>query len=309
MNYESIIKETDSLLREIKSLRPLEKSELAQLREYYRIGLTYSSNAIEGNSLTETETKIVVEDGLTVSGKPMRDHLEAIGHAEAFKLLYDAVPSARISEETIKKLHHLFYRGIDEENAGKYRTVKVVISGTDYLPPFPGQVPGLMKSLVERIPEIEKNHPVVAAADLHTEFVNIHPFVDGNGRVARLLMNMFLIKYGYPVVIIPPVRRKEYISAVMSSNSGDFNGIRTLVAEMSRESCRDYLRMFSEKRAKIISPTEDMENPDPIPLKQPHRRKLNMSQAEFQSQIDRVREDMEQRKKQTRNGEGQGLSI
>ncbi|HBC87174.1 MAG TPA: cell filamentation protein Fic [Lentisphaeria bacterium] len=256
MDYESIIKETDSLLKEINSLRPLEKVELAQLREYYRIGLTYSSNAIEGNSLTETETKVVIEDGLTVNGKPLRDHLEAVGHAEAFSLLYASTSSTKISEDIIKKLHRVFYHGIDEKNAGVYRNVRVVITGTDYLPPSPEKVPDLMKKLVSRIPEIEKkNHPVVAAADLHTEFVNIHPFVDGNGRVSRLLMNMVLIKYGYPVVIIPPTRRREYISAVMSSNFGNFNEIRTLVAEMSRESCRDYLRMFSEKQTRgVINP-------------------------------------------------------
>ncbi len=250
MNYESIIKETDSLLREIKSLRPLGKEELSQLREYYRIGLTYSSNAIEGNSLTETETKVVVEDGLTVSGKPLRDHLEAIGHAEAFNLLSAVTPSTKIKEDDIRTLHRIFYHRIDSENAGSYRNVRVVISGTDYLPPPPKEVPGLMKRLVVRLSEIEKQHPIVAAADLHTEFVNIHPFVDGNGRVARLLMNMILMKNGYPIVIIPPVRRREYISAVMKSNSGNFKDIRTLVSEMSRESCLDYLRMFSEKRAK-----------------------------------------------------------
>ena len=247
MGYESIIKETDSLIKEISSLRPLAKEELAQLREYYKVGLTYSSNAIEGNSLTETETKIVIEDGLTVSGKPLRDHLEAVGHAEAFSLLCTVTSSTEIDEDFIKKLHRIFYRGIDEKNAGVYRTVKVIISGTDFLPPSLGDVPVLMKNLVAAIPEMEKRHPIVAAADLHTEFVNIHPFIDGNGRVSRLLMNLILIKCGYPVVIIPPVRRREYISAVMRSNSGDFNEVRSLVAEMSRESCRDYLRMFAEK--------------------------------------------------------------
>jgi Fic family protein len=253
MDYETIIKKTDLLLNEIRSLRPLAKEELAQLREYYRVGLTYSSNALEGNSLTETETKIVIEDGLTVSGKPMRDHLEALGHAEAFNMLYAITSSNEISEEFIKTLHHVFYHGIDNKNAGTYRNVRVIISGTDYLPPLPEKVPGLMKELVAKLPEILKRHPIIAAADLHTEFVNIHPFIDGNGRVARLLMNVILIKNGYPVTIIPPVIRREYISAVRDSNFGKLDGIRTLVAEMSQESCRDYLRMFSEKRAKIIS--------------------------------------------------------
>ncbi len=247
MKYETIIKKTDSLLKEIKSLRPLAKEELAQLREYYRVGLTYSSNAIEGNSLTETETKVVIEDGLTVSGKPMRDHLEALGHAEAFNMLYASTVSDEISEEFIRMLHHAFYHGIDDRNAGKYRNVKVVISGTEYLPPPPEKVPDLMKKLVAGLPEIERRHPIIAAADLHTEFVDIHPFVDGNGRMARLLMNVILVKNGYPVTIIPSVRRMEYISAVRDSNFGNLDGIRTLIAEMSQESCRDYLRMFSGK--------------------------------------------------------------
>ncbi|HBC86466.1 MAG TPA: cell filamentation protein Fic [Lentisphaeria bacterium] len=246
MGYKSIIKETDFLVREIKSLNPLERAEQVQLWEYYRVGLTYSSNAIEGNCLTETETKIVIEDGLAVSGKPLRDHLEAVGHAAAFSLLLAVTSSTKINEEAIKKLHHIFYHRIDGENAGVYRNVKVIISGSGHLLPSPEKVPGLMKRLVARLPEIEKNHPIIAAADLHTEFLNIHPFVDGNGRVSRLLMNMVLVKYGYPAAIIPPARRMEYISAMMSSNSGNFTEIRTLVAEMSRESCRDYLRMFAQ---------------------------------------------------------------
>ncbi|OGV39525.1 MAG: hypothetical protein A2X48_12880 [Lentisphaerae bacterium GWF2_49_21] len=260
MDYETIIREADTLLREIKSLRALEKAELAQLWEYYRIGLTYSSNAIEGNFLTETETKIVIEDGLAVSGKPLRDHLEAVGHAAAFSLVHDVTSSTVIDEESIKKLHHIFYHRIDGENAGVYRNIKVIISGTGHLLPFPEKVPGLMKKLVAKLPEIEKNHPIIAAADLHTEFLNIHPFVDGNGRVSRLLMNMILVKYRYPVAIIPPIRRRDYMSAMKSSNSGNFNEIRTLVAEMSRESCRDYLRMFSDRKTKKTDLPDTLDN-------------------------------------------------
>ncbi len=121
-----------------------------------RIGLTYSSNAIEGNSLTETETKVVLEDGLTIAGKPLKDHYEATGHSEAYDMVYDLAKKKTITEKDILNIHRLFYFRIDEEDAGKYRKVPVIITGTEYVPPPASKVPALMKKFVKDINTFRK---------------------------------------------------------------------------------------------------------------------------------------------------------
>ncbi len=124
-----IFKEIDLLQKEINSYRPLGDDFLRQIREYYKIGLTFSSNALEGNTLTESETKIVLEEGITIGGKPLKDHLEAVGHAEAYDFLFTLAKDKTVREKDIQQLHKLFYFRIDEKMAGKYRTGKAVITG------------------------------------------------------------------------------------------------------------------------------------------------------------------------------------
>ena len=244
-SMNQLLKQIDDLNQQIDSLRPLKDIEVKQLKEYYRIGLVYSSNALEGNTLTETETKVVIEDGLTVAGKPVRDCLEALGSNDTFDFMYKIKSKQKISEKNILKLHHLFYHRIDDEHAGKYRDVNVVVTGTDFKFPGPHQIPGLMKEMVSEIPVIEQNnHPVVAAAKVHSELVKIHPFVDGNGRVARILLNLILIKNNLPVTIIPPIKRVEYIDACRKSNKGNDYPFIELIAAMQIEALKDYLRMF-----------------------------------------------------------------
>lgn len=221
MNYKNRISEVDGLKKEVDLYRPFKKEVLDQLKEYYRIGLTYSSNALEGNSLTETETKVVLEDGITIGGKPLKDHFEAIGHSQAYDRLYGLVKKKKISENDVLGLHRLFYYRIDDENAGTYRKVGVIITGTEYIPPEPSKVPVLMKSFIAEIPQLRtKYHPVEVAALLHKEIAAIHPFVDGNGRTARLLMNLALLQSGYGITVIPPVLRNDYIGAIKISQTG-----------------------------------------------------------------------------------------
>lgn len=239
-----IFKEIDDFQKKINSLRPLQEFELNQIREYYRIGLTYSSNALEGNSLTETETKIVLEDGLTVGGKPIRDYLEAIGHSDALNFMYQCVKSKTISEHDIKELHKLFYYRIHQKCAGIYRDIKVVITGSEYPLPLPGQLPELMKNLIPNLDKLrQEKHPVEFAALVHKEFVFIHPFIDGNGRVARLLMNLALLQAGYNIAIIPPILRGEYIRTLEKAHIDDFDFIN-FIAQMVKETQKDYLRLF-----------------------------------------------------------------
>lgn len=247
MIYENRTRQINALRKEIDKHRPLSKGQLSNVKEYYRIGLTYSSNALEGNSLTETETKVVIEDGLTIGGKPLRDHYEAIGHSEAFNFLYELAKKKTITEKDILQLHHLFYYRIDEQRAGKYRKEKVIITGTDFIPPPPSEIPSLMKKFVDGIPKIKKKyHPVEYSALLHLDFVTIHPFVDGNGRTARLLMNLALLQSGYCITIIPLVLRSVYINSIQKSQTRpkDREPFVNFISSMVYESMKDYVRLL-----------------------------------------------------------------
>jgi len=249
--FSNKIKECDQLKKELDSYRPFAKDVVKQLKEYYKISLTYTSNAIEGNSLTESETKVVIEDGLTIGGKPLKDHLEALGHALAYDFLNDLASAKKdLSETDILKLHHLFYEKIDEDNAGKYRKVPVFVSGTDFVFPAPSVVPDLMKEFVATIRDQKKKlHPIEFAAWLHDQFINIHPFIDGNGRVARLLMNLALLQAGYVITIIPPVIRPSYIEIVRTcQKSNDPQSFYDLVSSLVWEALKEQLRLIKGKK-------------------------------------------------------------
>jgi len=245
---KKILAEIDRLQEEINKHRPINKTVLKQIREYYKVGLTYASNAIEGNSLTESETKIVIEDGLTINGKPLKDHFEALGHGEAYDLMYNLYKNQTMAEIDIKKLHKLFYYRIDAGNAGKYRKIKVFISGSKYPLPLPENVPGLMADFVRKLFAMKKLlHPVELAARVHKDFVFIHPFVDGNGRLARLLMNLALLQVGYNITIIPPIRRRDYIDTLEKAHEDD-KPFTAFIAEMVLETQKDYIRLFEENK-------------------------------------------------------------
>ena len=234
----------DRYKAEIDGLRPLQGDILKQIKDYYKIGLTYSSNAIEGNSLTETETKILLEDGLTVGGKPIRDYYEATGHAKAYDYIYTITQGESINEEHIKTIHSLFYAQIDDANAGHYRTERVIITGSKYPTAAPDKISYLMEKFAIWLSEHEdKLHPCEFAALAHKEFVFIHPFIDGNGRVARLLMNLCLMRKGYTIAIIPPILRGEYIQLLEKAHQDDKSFIN-FIAERVEETQKDLLRLF-----------------------------------------------------------------
>ena len=208
--------QADENNRILSAYRPLPPETLKSLREYYRVGLTYTSNALEGNSLTESETKVVIEDGLTIEGKPLRDHYEAVGHARAYDYIYNITEKEGLAEEDILSLHRLFYQQIDAEKAGHYRNVNVYISGSRYAVAAVSKIPAEMQKLVKWYNENEKKlHPVELAATLHQRFV----YIDGNGRVARLLMNLALLRNGYTIAIIPAILRHEYIYSLETAHT------------------------------------------------------------------------------------------
>ncbi len=232
--------------QELWSYRPLSLETLQSLKEYYRVGTTFTSNALEGNSLTESETKVIIEDGLTIEGKPLRDVYEAVGHAKAYDYMYELSHNEPLTEEVICNLHKLFYQQMDSERAGQYRKVPVFISGSRYSVSPVAEIDKRMKQLVQWYNNNEnKLHPVVLAAELHKRFVFIHPFIDGNGRMARLLMNLSLMRNDYNIAIIPAVTRAEYISALEQAHN-DGNVFVSFIADRVIMTQLDILRLFRE---------------------------------------------------------------
>lgn len=266
MDLDNLLHKIDANQKRINEYRPLSPEEVKELDQYYKIGTTYSSNALEGNTLTLTETKVLLEDGLTAGGKPVKDFYEATGHAKAYDYMLSVARGGDLvfSEQMIEELHRLFYEGIDKAKAGRYRDHQVFITGTDYIPPEAKDVPEQMQWFITDLNEQKDNlHPVLLAAYAHRRLVDIHPFTDGNGRTARLLMNLVLVNKGYCIVSIPPVLRQEYISALVAAQREDnptdepFN---TMIAECELEAQRDYARMFRIQMDK--SPDHDDDEPE-----------------------------------------------
>mgnify|MGYP000846288079 FL=1 len=228
----------------INELRPFEGEMLNQVKEFYRVGLTWTSNALEGNSLTESETKVLIEDGLTVGGRPLKEMFEAVDHAKAYDYMFTLLGNKEIDEKDILYLHKLFYQNIDEDSAGKFRNIPVFISGSNYPVTKVENITNEINSLCKWIITERKNfHPVVFAALVHKKFVFIHPFKDGNGRVARLLMNTALIQDGYLPALIPPILRTEYISLLEKAHKDDRSFIDFIV-EREIETQKDFLRLL-----------------------------------------------------------------
>lgn len=239
-----IINKIDLFQEKIQALRPLEGEMLDQIRDYYRVGITWTSNAMEGNTLTESETKVLLEDGLTVGGKPLRDVFEAVDHAKAYDFMFTLMKTYRIDEEAVLGIHKLFYQNIEPEYAGRYRNIPVIITGSHYPTTAPGKIKKEMEQLFQWIKqERSQMHPVEFAAQLHKRFVFIHPFKDGNGRVARLLMNLALIQDGYLPAVIPPILRMDYITFLERAHREDRDFIE-FIAERELESQKEILRLF-----------------------------------------------------------------
>lgn len=236
----------DAYKNAIDEYRPFEGAMLKQTQDYYRVGTTWASNAIEGNTLTESETKVLLEDGLTVGGKPLRFTYEAIGHGKAYDYMFSLIRSDTITVADIKKLHKLFYEAIDSENAGEWRKIPIFVSGNDYVFPHPKELEGQMKALSEWInAERNKLHPVEFAALLHLKFVTIHPFIDGNGRTARLLTNLALIQKGYLPVIVPPILKMEYNGFIRSyQNTNQAQPFINFIAEQEIETEKSMMRLL-----------------------------------------------------------------
>ncbi len=237
--------EVDQLKRELDNKRPIPKETLRSLEDSINLEWTYNSNGIEGNTLTLRETQVVLE-GITVGGKSIKEHLEAINHEKAILYLNDLVKEDNpITEWNIKGIHQLVLKDIDNENAGRYRRENVTIKGATHTPPDYLKVPELMEKLVLNYENWNDFHPIIQAALLHGELVKIHPFVDGNGRTARLLMNLNLMNYGFNPVIIKKEDRLEYYEALDKAHTtGDYTDFVKLIVKLEIETLKKYLELL-----------------------------------------------------------------
>ncbi len=236
----------DSLKESIDEHRPFSKGLANSLQEKLIVEWTYNSNAIEGNTLTLSETKVVLE-GITIGGKSMIEHLETINHREAILFIEKLISNKEpLSEWNIKNIHALILKEIDNTNAGKYRSENVVISGAKHIPPKHYEIGDLMQKLIaEYQSEWEGFHPVVRATLLHGEFVKIHPFIDGNGRTSRLLLNFELMKYGYPPIIIKNTQRARYYDVLdLAHTTMNYEPFVKLVSELLIESEKLWLSVL-----------------------------------------------------------------
>ena len=225
--------------------RPLPESAVRKLRDELRLLHTYHSNAIEGNTLTLQETKLVLEEGITIGGKSVREHLEATNLAEAYDLIEAIAKEKReIDHTAIQRIHEVVTRSIDVD-AGKYRVHNVRITGAIKTPPDFSKVTYLMDDLIAMLKDKDKKeHPIKTAAFLHHRLVKIHPFTDGNGRVARLLTNLYLLKEGYPPIVLRIKDRKKYYRFLSLADGGNLDPFANFIAKSIDESLTHYLAIF-----------------------------------------------------------------
>ena len=247
-NLLSILKEIDALKAKLDQFRQFDSYRIAQALE---LEYTFESNRIEGNTLTLRETDLVINEGLTISGKSMREHLEAINHQEAIGYIKHLMEiNNSLNEREVLSIHNLILRGIMPEDAGKYRRVQVMIKGSSFMPPQPFMVSKEMEDFYIWY-ETNKNslHPIILSAELHERLVTIHPFIDGNGRTSRLVMNLILLQNGYVIANIKGDydNRMRYYNALETAqtknNKEDF---LLFVAQIEKESLERYLEIIGQ---------------------------------------------------------------
>lgn len=236
----------------LDKVRPLPRDLVENLARWLRVELTYTSNSIEGNTLTRQETALVLEQGITIGGKTLNEHFEAKNHADALDYINDiATTSPAITEEHFLRLHHFILSNIDSAHAGIYRQSNVRIAGSSVIFPAYEKVPHLMQEFFKWFAQHQTIHPVLLASESHYRLVTIHPFVDGNGRAARLFMNLLLLRFGYPPGIIGPTDRLKYIKALEGAQlGGSLESFHHLVYRVVGASLNVYLDAASGKQPK-----------------------------------------------------------
>jgi len=247
-----VIERLSAKHKQLQSTRPLSPTIVTKLRERFMLEMTYNSNAIEGNTLTLKETYLVLSEGITIKGKSLKEHLEAKNHHEALEFIFEQVEhdsQHTISEHLIRELQSLVIGNIDKSIAGTYRDVEVAITASSHQPPLATEVPGKMADLIKWFRKEQlKLNPIELAAILHHKLVNIHPFADGNGRTARLLMNIVLLQTGYPLVIILKNDRRKYYDTLAQADTGNSDPFITFIARAVERSLDLYLETITKNR-------------------------------------------------------------
>jgi len=238
-----LLNEIDRRMETINQIRPFEGAYLRQINQFFKIETTYSSNAIEGNTHTLEETKVILEDGITIGGHPLREFYEVEGHGKAYDYMFSLINKRTMTEHDILYCHQLFSQNIPGFiSPGEYRKIEVIISGSKKVLPKEQNVPAKMQGFLEWTNK-ERNgfHPVMFAAEAHRKLVNIHPFTDGNGRISRLVMNTFLYQDRLFPVSIPVLRRTDYYNVLEKNNSNDFG---VYIAELELQTLKDLMRFL-----------------------------------------------------------------
>ncbi|MEM6350502.1 MAG: Fic family protein [Cyanobacteria bacterium P01_D01_bin.14] len=249
MDLFARLKQIDQLKTWLDSFRPLSPGVMTELKQRYDVRFTYTSNAIEGNTLTQSETALVLSKGITIGGKTLAEHLEVVGHKEAIDYIETlAQTDTPIGEWEIRQIHSLIVRKLSPPEAGEYRQLDVRAAGTDHVYPPHYLLLELMTAFVQWLATPPKGmHPVVYATEAHYRFVSIHPFRDGNGRTGRLLMNLLLLKAGFPIVVISNQQRQVYIAALNQAQQAqdDLTALLDLVLAATRESLIETLAVLA----------------------------------------------------------------
>jgi len=241
---QKILKEIDQYKKRLDQVRHMGS---AKFSEAYEVEYTYHSNRIEGNTLTLQETDLVVNHGVTVSGKTMREHLEAINHYEAIALIQEFISNKKpLNERFLLDMHALVLRGIDKENAGRYRDVQVRIGGSEHIPPNAMVVPQKMEELFDWYYKNVHMHPVLLSAEMHERLVTIHPFIDGNGRTSRLLMNLILLQHGYVIANLKGDKehRFRYYDCLENARKDKKESFLELIAETELRCIKEYVSLL-----------------------------------------------------------------
>jgi len=287
------IQNLDHRVREMRASGSLDATALKRISQFFRVRTIYNSNAIEGNQLTLGETALVVEQGITISGKPLKDSLEAKNLSEALTFL-EELASERdpILEVHVRQIHAAVLRGIDDVNAGQYRSVEVKITGSEFSTEPPESIPSAMASwsawLRKAQEEQHEATPLEIAAAAHTWFVQIHPFIDGNGRTARILLNLLLMRGGYPIAVISKEDRFRYYEALETSQTGQLTPFLSLMIESVEEALEEWEAAAKEtvERREAVTEMAQM-------LAAPQRNRRISEFAVFEAAMNLLKEQFE----------------
>jgi len=241
------LKNLENDVQDFRQGGSLDKVALEKLQEHFKTHHIYNSAGIEGNRLTLQETALVLKEGIDISGKPIKDSLEVKNLGLAFDFLYElSNTDAQLSENYIRQIHKLIVGDEESLRPGDYRNVGVIITGSEHRPPEPFEVPIKMGELIEWVKLNKETNPIIVAAIAHHEFVKIHPFMDGNGRTARIILNLLLLQKGFPICNIKRSERPDYYNALSAADKGNYEPIIDIVASNCNELFAEYVRVRDE---------------------------------------------------------------